>query len=106
MVNVPRFPPKTDNTKNTANVCIVKGMIVGILIQEHMDIITAPKAIYAKSMVLNVLFILLVLFIYQISVFLQSSIHSHSSQISLNLFVLKIDFRAMYANSIHETVSP
>ena len=41
---VPRLPPKADSMKNTAKVCIVNGTVVGMLIQEHTEIRTAPNA--------------------------------------------------------------
>ena len=42
--DVPRLPPKADSTKKMANVCMVKGTVVGILIQEQIAIRTAPSA--------------------------------------------------------------
>lgn len=46
-----------------AKVCSVKGTTVGMLIQEHIAIKTAPNAIYTKSIVRMLFLILFVLFI-------------------------------------------
>ena len=60
---VPRLPPKAGSMKNTAKVCIVNGTVVGMLIQEHTEIRTAPNAMQTKSIVLKPFFISFLSFI-------------------------------------------
>ena len=58
MEAVPRLPFRMASIKNTAKVCIVKGTVVGMLIHEQMAISTAPIAIYVRSRVLVLLFMI------------------------------------------------
>jgi hypothetical protein len=46
---VPLFPPKTKRVKNTAKVCRVKGMTVGMEIQEQIASKMEKMAVYTKS---------------------------------------------------------
>ena len=53
MAMVPRFPPSSSSTQNTANVWSVKGTTEGMLIQEQTAIRTVQTAIQVRSMVVS-----------------------------------------------------
>ena len=58
IVNVAFLPPSIPIHKNSPSVWSVNGMTVGILIHEHIAIITTNRAMRAKSKVFSFLFIL------------------------------------------------
>ena len=49
--NVPRLPPSSPTAMNMAKVCMVKGTVMGIEIQEQIAMTTAIRAMYAMSRV-------------------------------------------------------